>query len=97
MTIQRLDSVQSVQEFARHYGLRPDWHEPDEQDLTARTFGQSFDNAGFWGLERDVPDSYKEIYVVLYHMGRPVAEANIATLFAMACGTLPEASNSPSK
>lgn len=32
--------------FANHTGVRPDWHEPDEQEVTAKIVGESFDNAG---------------------------------------------------
>ena len=28
-------------------GVRMDWHEPDEQGLTAKVVGKTFDNAGF--------------------------------------------------
>jgi hypothetical protein len=34
--------------LARELGVRPDWHEPDEQGVRARVEGLSFDNAGFW-------------------------------------------------
>lgn len=38
--------------LARELGVRPDWHEPDEQGLTARFDGTDgdFDNAGFWPM-----------------------------------------------
>ena len=45
--------------FAAEHGMRLDWHEPDEQDITARVEGtpMDFDNAGFWpwehGYDRD--------------------------------------------
>jgi len=35
-------------ELARELGVRPDWHEPDEQRLSARVEGETFDNAGWW-------------------------------------------------
>jgi hypothetical protein len=40
-------------DFARRMGVRPDWHEPDEQGLTARVEGTplDFDNAGSWPAE----------------------------------------------
>lgn len=39
-------------QLARELGVRPDWHEPDEQGLTARFDGTDgdFDNAGFWPM-----------------------------------------------
>lgn len=32
-------------EFAQKHGLRPDWHEPDEQGVGARVIGTHLDNA----------------------------------------------------
>lgn len=45
----RVDEREELAYFANEVGTRLDWHEPDEQDLTALHFGRSFDNAGFWG------------------------------------------------
>ncbi len=39
---------QQLLDLARKLGVRSDWHEPDEQGLTARLDGFIFDNAGFW-------------------------------------------------
>lgn len=69
--------------FAREVGVRSDWHEPDEQDLTALVFGQSFDNAGFWG-EPTYNYYTNEMHVVLYVSHYPVASVNLATLFGWA-------------
>lgn len=43
--------------FARTIGVRPDWHEPDEQGITARVEGTagSFDNAGMWPASEVLP------------------------------------------
>lgn len=35
-------------ELAAELGVAYDWHEPDNQGLSARIEGVSFDNAGFW-------------------------------------------------
>ena len=70
-------------------GVRPDWHEPDEQGLTATTHGVSFDNAGFWGQEYRGGMSgteFTEQYVTLHRDSQPVAHVNLATLFAWATG-----------
>src|SRR5690606_8292210 len=45
--------------FAEVVGTRYDWHEPDEQDLTAAHYGTSFDNAGFWG---DAEFMYSDVH-----------------------------------
>jgi hypothetical protein len=80
-----------LQAIARELGVRADWHEPDEQEVTAEVQGHSFDNAGFWGEETLTRHGYDwpglEMYVTLYQDGKPVAEVSLATLFAMAAGT----------
>lgn len=76
-------------ELARELGVRPDWHEPDEQNVTATTHGKSFDNAGFWGKTyRSTVDGYEftERYVKIHKDGKAVAAVNLATLCAWAAG-----------
>src|SRR5690554_7590788 len=53
----RVDEREELAYFANEVGTRLDWHEPDEQDLTALHFGRSFDNAGFWGRSVDAYQS----------------------------------------
>lgn len=80
--------------LARELGVRPDWHEPDEQGLEAIVFGEEFDNAGFWGrsfresiLSRHPKHRLsEEMNIMLVKDGKPIAEINLASLFAMACG-----------
>lgn len=83
--------------FARQSGLRPDWHEPDEQRITARVEGASFDNAGFWPTDRAASHpSTVELHVIfsrieddgVYHdiLGEDIAAVNLATLCAWAAG-----------
>ena len=92
MAIKRIDSKQDLQEVARKLGVRPDWHEPDEQEVTAETRGTSFDNAGFWGSEFEAECENEtrfkpeiERYVQIKKDGKIVAEVNLATLLALAC------------
>lgn len=69
-------------------GVRDDWHEPDEQDVTADVAGVSFDNAGLWPAESR-PFAAPEVieqHIVLRHNGETVAAVNLATLFAWATG-----------
>lgn len=70
-----------LQALAKELGVRPDWHEPDEQEITAVVRGVTFDNAGFWP---GAYLAYEEIYVTLYHRYRAVAQINLATLLAWA-------------
>lgn len=94
--ITRVRTVYDLVALAERLKVRPDWHEPDEQGVTAKVFGQSFDNAGFWPYDPNQPDDRcqgsldsecLEMYVELYQAGHPIAQVNLATLFAMACRT----------
>lgn len=88
----RVHTRAELQSVALGLGVRPDWHEPDEQEVTASVEGDSFDNAGFWPDEtcseqlRDGGGS--EMCVKLHQDGKLIAVVNLATLFAMACGTV---------
>ncbi len=94
--IQRVETRDDLIALANRLGVRPDWHEPDEQEVTASVHGGSFDNAGYWG-EREYAawitkyglkraDRSIEMWVTLYQDGHPVAEVNLASLFAFATG-----------
>lgn len=67
-----------LQQLARDLGVRPDWHEPDEQGVDAAVGGEYLDNAGH------VAD---ELTVAIYKDGEEVAAVNLATLLAFATGT----------
>lgn len=49
--------------LATYLGVRPDWHEPDEQRITARVEGNEFDNAGFW--PEPTAHGTQELHVIL--------------------------------
>jgi len=81
---------EQLQDLAKRLGVRPDWHEPDEQDLEAKIFGKGFDNAmgSGYGVTKALPDDHEgEMNVVLLKDGEPCAAINLAYLFAWACGT----------
>jgi hypothetical protein len=85
----RIDTIEQLQEVAAQLGVRPDWHEPDEQKVTARFRGRIFDNAGHWPRSRNhdvcpIPSQIVEQYIELIQDGTVVAQVNLATLFAMA-------------
>lgn len=73
--------------LAGELGVRRDWHEPDEQEVTARVWGSSFDNAGFWPHDDSGMDpGIVEMYVMIYKDEEAVAVVNLATLCAWASG-----------
>jgi len=76
--------------LAAELGVRRDWHEPDEQGLTVKVEGRSFDNAGFWPTAEatayGMPASSVEKHVIIRKDGQDVAAVNLATLFAWATG-----------
>jgi len=82
LTMKRINTRAQLVALAQELGVRPDWHEPDEQQVTATAHGVSFDNAGFWGEARSRYMSHEEQHVVLYKEGRAVATVNLATLVA---------------
>jgi hypothetical protein len=89
----RVSSRNQLQHLAATLGVRPDWHEPDEQDVSAVVRGTNFDNAGFWGREpggalvlRTYGNDRQEMWVELYQHGEAVAEINLASLLAWATG-----------
>jgi hypothetical protein len=74
-----------LKDLANELNMQFDWHEPDEQDVTATVVGHTFDNAGFWPLT-DTNAAILEQHVILLHDGVAVAAVNLATLFAWATG-----------
>lgn len=86
--MKRITAKAELVELARELGVGDNWHEPDEQGVTATTHGRTFDNAGFWGETHRASDghNFTERYVTLHKSGRPVAVVNLATLFAWATG-----------
>lgn len=83
MAPRRLTKRSELIALANAFGMRADWHEPDEQDVTAVVRGQTFDNAGFWP---EPEKTYEEMHVVIFREGKPMASVNLATLFAWATG-----------
>lgn len=81
MTTTRKDLLK----FKKRFGLRDDWHEPDEQEISAKITGLNFDNAMGEAI------AGQEITVVLYYDhgeegGGKTEELriNLANLLAMA-------------
>jgi hypothetical protein len=94
--IPRINSQSELAELAVQFGTRPDWHEPDEQGLTAHVFGFSFDNAGSWGqAAQHMTEASRELWVRLYKDNVPVADVNLATLFSWAARDETRAERTP--
>lgn len=84
----RISNRRELAALAQGLQVRPDWHEPDEQGVTVRIEGESFDNAGHWpaaevsgiaGIEWS-----GEFCVVLQKDGHDIGVVNLASLFSMA-------------
>lgn len=80
--MRRINTKKDLKALARQLQVRPDWHEPDEQDVTAEVHGTDFDNAGFWPEE--YASGHAEMHVIISQGGKPVAAVNLATLFSWA-------------
>ena len=84
--IEKIYSVDRLVKLAQQLKVRDDWHEPDEQGITVTVKGNKFDNAGYWG-NQVLTKSWSEKYVTIKKDNKPIAEINLATLFAFACRT----------
>lgn len=82
----QISTREELLQIQTELGVGADWHEPDNQQVTARHFGVSFDNAGTWGPDDLVHKAYCEQYIVLYKDEEPYASVNLAMLFAWATG-----------
>jgi hypothetical protein len=82
--LKRITTRDELKELADELGVRPDWHEPDEQNVTVATKGRSFDTAGFW--PEPTASGLQERHVIIKQNGKPVAAVNLAVLFAWATG-----------
>ncbi len=81
--MRRILKREELIELAAELGVRPDWHEPDEQEVYATTQGNNFDNAGFWPAEYKAGRTVEK-HVIIYKAGQVIAAVNLATLLAWA-------------
>lgn len=89
--MRKINSRRELVLLAQELGVRPDWHEPDEQDVTAHIIGPAlaFDNAQGAGghHELNVVLCCREVDEMGYtRRGPDIAVVNLATLFAWATG-----------
>jgi hypothetical protein len=73
-------------ELAGKLGVRDNWHEPDEQEVTVTVTGHTFDNAGFPSGSVPAYPEIEELTVTFIRNGEPVARILLATLCAFATG-----------
>jgi hypothetical protein len=76
MNLDVLNNKEDLVQFANEYDLRADWHEPDEEGISAFVVGNQFDNA----------DIEKDMGLILVKNGKPIAFVNLALLCAWASG-----------
>jgi hypothetical protein len=81
-----ISNARELRALADRLGVRADWHEPDEQGVTARVEGAGFDNAGFWpASNRFAPgEDGVEAHVIISQDDEDAACVNLASLLAMA-------------
>lgn len=72
---------QKLIEFAQKTGVHPDWHEPDEKNVSAKVVGVHLNNA-FGELVSN--EFLKQEFVVVLSNGDEHFSINLATLLAIA-------------
>ena len=80
-----------LRKFAKKHGLREDWHEPDEQEVSARVVGTHLDNAFGESIgSKGVLEGFQEIVVIVereHGVGGQRILINLSTLLAIACAS----------
>lgn len=82
--MRNIQNLADLARWANDHGLRADWHEPDEQGVSARVVGDHLDNAMGSTIEHNVG----ELNVVLTVNGRDDAVVNLATLLSWTTYTM---------
>lgn len=82
----RINNIAELARWANDHGLRPDWHEPDEQGVSARVVGDHLDNA--MGAAAAAAENVGELNIVLTVYGKDAAVVNLATLLSWASYTM---------
>lgn len=76
----KINTPAEMRYTALFLGVQPNWHEPDEQGVSARIIGDQLDNA----MGSTLNPTTTEINIVLTRNGQDVAVVNLATLLAFA-------------
>lgn len=109
--MERINDRAAFVAWARARGMRPDWHEPDEQGVTARVEGTplDFDNCGYWPTDQGYARTWgneprSELHLILSEQsieegkavrGQDLAAVNLADLCAWASEPHPEVEPCP--
>lgn len=90
--VKRIETQTELQEVACQLEIGPNCLEDlAAAGLSATVHGTLFRDVGIWGAPYMVgrlEPTRGDMWVILHQDGKPVAEVNLATLFAFACGTL---------
>lgn len=86
--MERIRTQEQLQSLAERLGVTLEWHEPDNQGVTVRLEGQSFDNAGTWPAQPGLNPEATEMYLVISQKGRDMAMVNLANLLSW--GSFPD-------
>lgn len=88
-----IHTAEQMAKLAHDLRVRPDWHEPDEQNVNARIIGTHLDNAmGSTTLplpEDDPNNPNGEYNIVVTRDGTDVAVINLASLLSWASAAFP--------
>jgi hypothetical protein len=78
--------LDELRAFASSNGLRPDWHEPEQQEVSASIVGDHLDNACGTDISADAVERGHQEYVVILRSEQTfeTLKVNLATLLALA-------------
>jgi len=74
----------NIRAFAKRHSLRDDWHEPDEQGITVKVIGSSFDNAFGSSLHEFEGKQMEKVVIVEHKESGDKLIVNLASLLALA-------------
>jgi hypothetical protein len=73
-----------IRAFAQAHQIRPNWHEPDEQEVKAEVVGNHLDNAGGDDVYDDAIEQGWQEFVVRLSGPHGSIDVNLASLLAIA-------------
>ena len=80
------DQRKDILDFVTKHTPRSNWHEPDEQGITAKVIGDHLDNACVWQSATAAwsarNEKHGEFTVILFADKRPIYQVHLADLLA---------------